>query len=44
MGYTVYLMHYDENIFPDPKNFRPERWLENPQLVKNMFAFSKGTR
>lgn len=41
---TIYLMSHDENIFPDSKTFRPERWLENPRLDKHLFSFSKGSR
>jgi hypothetical protein len=39
------LIMRDENLYPDAKTFRPERWLENPALMeKYQFAFSKGTR
>jgi len=38
------LLHSDPSIFPQPKEFRPERWIENPRLDKYLFAFSKGTR
>ena len=29
---------------PDPDNFRPDRYLENPKLLKYQMSFSKGTR
>jgi cytochrome P450 len=38
------LLHSDPSIFPQPNEFRPERWIENPRLDKYLFAFSKGTR
>lgn len=41
---TSLILHYDETTFPDPKAFRPERWVENPRLEKYMVSFSKGTR
>ena len=31
-------------IFPDPREFRPERWVENPRLDRYLLSFSKGTR
>jgi cytochrome P450 len=41
---TIMLLHHDENIFPDSRAFRPERWLENPRLDKHLYSFGKGTR
>ncbi len=41
---TSTLVHYDPSIFPSPKSFRPERWIENPRLDKYLIAFSKGSR
>lgn len=38
------LIHSDPSIFPQPKEFRPERWIENPRLDKYLVSFSKGTR
>ncbi len=39
------LLLRDPLIFPDPKTFRPERWLENDRaLEKYQVAFSKGSR
>lgn len=40
---SLYLLHMDPKIFPEPFSFRPERWIENPRLTKYQFAFSKGT-
>ncbi|KZV96245.1 cytochrome P450 [Exidia glandulosa HHB12029] len=41
MGSTF--MHYNTDIFPDPREFRPERW-ETPDLDQYLVAFSKGRR
>lgn len=38
------LIQSNPGIFPEPNEFRPERWLENPGLNRYLFAFSKGTR
>lgn len=35
----------DPMIFPEPKSFRPERWVENgPELEKYFVPFGKGSR
>jgi cytochrome P450 len=45
---TSVLMHDNPTIFPEPKVFRPERWLEDQstkkQLDRYLVNFSKGTR
>jgi len=38
------LILYDERIFPSASKFRPERWIEDPGLIKYQVAFSKGSR
>jgi cytochrome P450 len=44
---TAIFMHENEKYFPDPKAFKPDRWL-NPasrtRLEKYLVNFSKGTR
>ncbi|KAL9112104.1 MAG: hypothetical protein Q9227_003481 [Pyrenula ochraceoflavens] len=44
---TTLLMHWDEAIYSDAKQFAPERWLEN-DIMKNsekaFGPFSRGTR
>ncbi|GAM34873.1 hypothetical protein TCE0_015f02743 [Talaromyces pinophilus] len=37
-------IHHDEKIFADPESFRPERWIENPELEQYLLTFSKGSR
>ncbi|KAI1335852.1 cytochrome P450 [Xylariaceae sp. FL0016] len=49
IGMSSFLMHHDENLFPDSYSFIPERWLdENKQrrkdLDRGMLSFSKGSR
>ncbi|KAF2094144.1 putative benzoate 4-monooxygenase cytochrome P450 [Rhizodiscina lignyota] len=34
----------NEDIFPDPREFRPERWTGHPELDKYFVPFGKGTR
>jgi len=41
---TTYLVHENESIFPEPREFRPERWLHNERLRKYLLAFSRGSR
>ncbi|KAG4435065.1 hypothetical protein IFR05_009455 [Cadophora sp. M221] len=33
-----------ESIFPDPKEFVPERWIDNPGLERYFVPFGKGSR
>ncbi|KAI1488496.1 cytochrome P450 [Biscogniauxia mediterranea] len=49
VGVNIYSLHHNEEYFPDPFMFKPERWLpESPEAkktVKNAFApFSLGSR
>ena len=49
VGMTIWLLHHDEQLYPDPFKFKPSRWLdpETGRLVQSntVFApFSKGTR
>ncbi|KAL9596343.1 MAG: hypothetical protein Q9219_005860 [cf. Caloplaca sp. 3 TL-2023] len=45
---TAVHIHDDPLIFPDPRSFKPERWLpletEGARLQKYLVAFSKGSR
>ncbi|KAH7093674.1 benzoate 4-monooxygenase cytochrome P450 [Paraphoma chrysanthemicola] len=41
---SAYLLHMDPNVYPDPFAFKPQRWLDNPELKKYWFAFSRGSR
>lgn len=44
MSMSIKLIQSNPNIFPEPSQFRPERWLENPRLDRYILTFSKGTR
>ncbi|CAI6095293.1 unnamed protein product [Clonostachys chloroleuca] len=48
VGVNAWVLHYDEQIYgPDPKVFRPERWLEGERtsmMDSMMFAFGAGAR
>jgi cytochrome P450 len=41
---TSVLVHLNPRIFPDPHDFIPERWIENPRLSKYLVSFTKGSR
>ncbi|KAF4960058.1 hypothetical protein FSARC_10553 [Fusarium sarcochroum] len=48
IGMTSMINHWDKEIFPNPDEFIPERWLENGKpnykLQKLLIAFGKGSR
>ncbi|CAI7572843.1 unnamed protein product [Penicillium viridicatum] len=51
VGMDQYHMHMNEELYPDPTAFRPERWLGNPRaphgekpLTHYLTPFAKGTR
>ena len=46
VGMTTLLTHHNEEIFPEPRTFRPERWLgEGKRLLERyLVAFNRGTR
>ncbi|ESK81719.1 benzoate 4-monooxygenase cytochrome p450 [Moniliophthora roreri MCA 2997] len=41
-----YFVHNDPTVFPEPKQFKPERWLDenSREVEKYLVAFSKGPR
>lgn len=41
---TTMLVHDNPTLFPDPRTFRPERFLEQPSLRKYLIPFSRGSR
>jgi cytochrome P450 len=48
---TPHLVLIDDNVFPEPRKFKPERWLDQlnegkttSRLDKYMVAFGKGSR
>ncbi len=44
VGMTCALVHLNPDIFPEPLQFSPERWIENRQLDRYLLSFSKGSR
>ncbi|KAK4228582.1 putative cytochrome P450 E-class, group IV [Podospora fimiseda] len=48
IGMSAVINHYDEDLFPKPHEFIPERFIvdgePNRQLAKYLMAFGKGTR
>ena len=41
---AVPFVHKDKDIFEDPHDFKPERWIVSPGLEHWLCAFSKGPR
>jgi len=39
-------MHMDPDVYPEPLQFLPDRWLGgyNPNMNRNLVPFSKGSR
>lgn len=44
VGMTAPLLNRLESLYPSPRSFNPERYLENPSLTRYQLAFSKGSR
>ena len=44
MSMTSALVHTNPVIFPEPFEFRPERWIEDRRLDRYLISFSKGDR
>jgi cytochrome P450 len=46
VGMSTYLMHTDPTAFPDPLEFKPERWMSKvtPAMLRNYVPFSRGSR
>lgn len=44
---SAYYMHTDPEVYPEPFEFRPERWLGtcvDPRMHRNYVPFTKGSR
>ncbi|KAI4603817.1 hypothetical protein KJ359_003637 [Pestalotiopsis sp. 9143b] len=49
IGMSSMINHFNEDLFPDPNEFKPERWLlpdgqPNLKLQKFLLSFGKGSR
>jgi len=45
VGMTALLTHQNDDIYPEPRAFRPERWLANgKRLERYLVPFNRGTR
>ncbi|ORX71323.1 cytochrome P450 4F12 [Linderina pennispora] len=47
-GTSVFLnfagLNHNKDVWGDPRNFRPDRFIENENLKQNVFTFSSGVR
>lgn len=49
IGMSAYINHNDQEVFPEPEKYEPERWIDaqgkpNHSMEKYILSFSKGTR
>ncbi|KAG8163184.1 hypothetical protein KVR01_007662 [Diaporthe batatas] len=44
MSMSPYTTHLKEDLFPDPYEFRPRRWIDEPRLDKGFHGFARGSR
>lgn len=46
VGCQPYSLHYDAQVYPEPFEFRPERWLGNvtPEMQRDWYPFGLGQR
>jgi cytochrome P450 len=44
VGMSPSIINRHPDLYDDPYEFRPDRYLENPKLLKYQFSFSKGAR
>lgn len=45
VGMSAYTLHFNPQIFPNPHEFLPERWLEpTPEMLRDSIPFGIGSR
>lgn len=47
MGCQPLTLHMNPNVFPQPRTFRPERWLKDrctPEMQRDLIPFNIGSR
>ncbi|KAK4085100.1 uncharacterized protein Triagg1_90 [Trichoderma aggressivum f. europaeum] len=45
VGIGAYSLHFNSEVFPNPYEFMPERWMEcTPEMLRDSFHFGKGPR
>ncbi|KAI0407025.1 cytochrome P450 [Xylaria palmicola] len=44
VGMTLVILHTDENVYPEPRSFNPDRWMGPDGGPKSFSPFLKGTR
>lgn len=44
VGMAAPLIHHNPDVFDNPMEFRPERFIENPGLKRYLMTFSQGSR
>lgn len=45
VGLSAYTLHFNSEVFPNPRDFVPERWLEpSEKMLRDSIPFGLGTR
>ena len=39
---STFITHTDPDVFEDPYEFRPQRWIDNPKLSRSFIAVARG--
>ncbi|KAI2618667.1 cytochrome P450 [Hypomontagnella submonticulosa] len=41
---STLITHTDPEVFENPYEFRPQRWIDDPKLTRSFIAFARGSR
>lgn len=46
VGLQIYTLHFNPDVYPDPFEFKPERWLDSPtrEMQRDWIPFGLGPR